>query len=95
MVRTHLEAVLRELRKHKFYLNIKKCRFAQKEVEYLGNVVGGGQRKPSPTKVKAMLDHPEPRTSTELRAFLGIGNYLAPFIPKLAEMAAPSAKQLC
>ena len=82
----HLRAVMTTLHENHIFLYLKKCEIAAKKVVYLGNVVGGGERAPDPLKKSALLDHPEPRTATELRAFLGIGNYLSVYIPRWADM---------
>ena len=86
---THVKKVLRVLDRYKFYINFSKCSFAQREIVYVGQKIGRGQRKPDPSKVQALLESPIPSTATELRSFLGLANYLSSFIPRYAEMIAP------
>jgi hypothetical protein len=85
---TNLRAVLTTLNEANFYLNLAKCKFFEPRLLYLGNIVGSGERKPDPDKIRALLEHPEPTTATELRAFLGIGNYLAPYIKDWSQLTA-------
>ena len=89
----HLKAVLDTIHKANFYLNLSKCKFFQKRVLYLGNVVGNGERAPDPDKVKALLEHPEPTTATELRAFLGIGNYLSVYLKDWSKLTSSYGDQ--
>nr|XP_022336145.1 uncharacterized protein LOC111132611 [Crassostrea virginica] len=44
---------------------------------------------PADAKVKAVVEAREPRTSAEVRSFLGLVNYSSRFIPDLATIAAP------
>ena len=54
-----------------------------------GQCIGRGIRKPDPTKAKALRDHPLPKTATELRSYLGLANYLSPYIPQYSKLIAP------
>ena len=85
----HLKAVLDTCKANTIFLYLKKCFLAAPSVIYLGNKVGGGKREPDPRKKQALLDHPEPTTTTELRSFLGLGNYLSIYIQKWADMCQP------
>ena len=40
--------------------------------------------KPDPKKVQALQDLPIPQTQKELQSFLGLINYLQPFLPDLS-----------
>ncbi|GJY00761.1 putative mitochondrial protein [Tanacetum coccineum] len=67
----HLRTVLQILREQKLYANRKKCSFAQEQIEYLGHVVTRDGVAADPSKVKAMLEWPVPKSIRELRGFLG------------------------
>jgi hypothetical protein len=71
------------------YLKPEKCEFHKKEVEYLGVIVGNGQVKMDPVKVKGITDWPAPTKVKELRSFLGFGNYYKDFIPNYSLIARP------
>ena len=58
----------------------RKCRFFVREVEFCGHVLGNGQRRPAPGKLKALEKLEAPRNITELRGFLGFTNYFALYI---------------
>ena len=69
-------------------LNPDKCEFGKSEVTYYGNVVSNQGFKPDPHKVDAIVIMPAPADKTELSSFLGMINYLAPYIPKLSDCTA-------
>ena len=85
----HLKIIFEELRRNNLYLNPKKCRIAQKEVQFVGHIVGSGTLKPIHDKVKAIQDWPEPRTVHEVRQFLGLASYYRKFIKDFAKIAVP------
>lgn len=55
----------------------------------MGHVLSGRGIGPADVKVKAVVDSREPKTSAEVRSFLGLVNYSSRFIPDLAAIAAP------
>ena len=81
--------VLSILKDNDLFLNPEKCHFHKKEVEYLGVLVGNGQVKMDPIKVKGLTDWPTPTTVKELRSFLGFGNYYKDFIVDYSKIARP------
>ena len=50
--------VLRKLKEHDLFLKPEKCQFEQKEVEFLGVVLGEGTIQMDPTKIKGVADWP-------------------------------------
>jgi len=53
---------LDKLERNDLYLKPEKCQFHQKEVEYLGVIIGGGQVQMDPVKVAALQNgqHQQP-----------------------------------
>lgn len=84
----HLRAVLTRLREAGLTVKAPKCQLAQAEVLYLGHVIGRGHRRPSEMKVAAIRDFPQPRTKTDIRAFLGIAGYYRKYIPRYSDIAS-------
>jgi hypothetical protein len=72
--------VLKILQDNDLFLKPEKCHFHKREVEYLGIIVGNGQVKMDPVKLKGIIEWPEPTNLRELRAVLGFGNYYCDFI---------------
>ena len=73
-------------------LNLHKCHFLQQSVEYLGHIVSSSGISPSPNKVKAAHDFPQPGTPKQVRSFLGLLSYVRKFIPNFSTMASPLYK---
>ena len=81
--------VLQILEDNDLFLKPEKCHFHKHEVEYLGVIVGNGQVKMDPIKVKEITDWPIPTTVRELHSFLGFGNYYKDFIADYSRIAHP------
>ena len=56
-------------------LKPEKCDFEQKEIDYLGVIVGNGRIQMDLKKLKGVADWPVPRNPTEIRKFLGFTGY--------------------
>ncbi|XP_055614705.1 uncharacterized protein LOC129761032 [Uranotaenia lowii] len=68
-------------------LNVNKCRFKQREIDFLGHKLSGIGVAPADSKVKSILQCRPPQTKEELRSFLGLVTYVAKFIPDLAKVS--------
>jgi len=64
-----------------------KCVLLQREVKYLGHVVGRDEVATDPEKVRAVRDWAVPVDLRELRAFLGLVGYYCQYIPDFAGIA--------
>jgi hypothetical protein len=71
----HVKKVLYVLKKEKLFLKMSKCEFGKTSLVYLRHIVGGGELKIYPSKVKVILDWPKPNNVTEVRRFLGATQY--------------------
>ena len=85
----NLAQVLQRLRQAGLWLKPKKCRFALKEVEYLGHVVSAKGVQTNPKKVTAVEQFPTPHDVKTLRSFLGLASYYRKFVPHFAKVAGP------
>jgi hypothetical protein len=85
----HVKQVLDVLRKEKLFLKMSKCEFGKTSLIYLGHIVGGGELKIDPSKVKVILEWPKPNNVTEVRIFLGATQYWRKFIANFSSIAAP------
>ena len=76
----HVEEVFKRLRKHHFYLKMKKCEFFKTEIPYLGHLITKDGIKPDPKKISAIKDWPTPTSVLNVRSFLGLANYFRRYI---------------
>ena len=58
-------------------------------MEFLGAIVGKGEVKMDPIKVKAIEEWPVPTDLHSLRLFLGFGNYYKDFIEDYSKLTHP------
>ncbi|KAI0997907.1 hypothetical protein K3495_g10283 [Podosphaera aphanis] len=81
--------VLKRFAEYNLMLNVRKCRWFQTRVTFLGFITDENGIHADPGKVKAVLDRPMPKTTTEIRSFLNAAGYLRHFIAGFASTAAP------
>jgi hypothetical protein len=85
----HVKKVLEKLKKAKLLLKPEKCEFHKEELGFLGFIVGQNGIRMDPAKVEAVLSWPEPKTVTEVQAFLGFANFYRRFIEGYSKIAKP------
>ena len=85
----NLERVLDLTASYSLEMNWKKCPILQKQVEYLGHIVEGGTTKPSPEKVAAVRNFPEPKNKKMIMSFLGLAGYMCKFIEGFTWITKP------
>lgn len=79
-----LKEVLIYLKKYALELNLSKCLFLKKEIEYLGYLITANGITMSKRHIQAIIDFPQPRNVKELQSFLGLTNYFRKFIKDYA-----------
>ena len=82
-----LDRVCTALSREQYFCNREKCFFFCKYVKYVGGIVGNGLLAMDPNKVKAIDTWERPTTTTELRGFLGMCNFLRRWYEKYVEDA--------
>ncbi len=86
---TKVHHFLSKLQKHDLFLKPEKCKFHQKEVEYLGVIIGQGSVKMDPIKVEGIAHWLTPTTVKDVRSFLGFCNFYCTFIPHFSNVTQP------
>ena len=86
---SRLEAVFQCLKKANLKIKLSKCDFIQKEVVYLGFKLTSEGIKPSDDKVKAITKMPNPKSTKEVKRFIGMCTYYKQHIPLFAQIATP------
>lgn len=82
------------MRKYNLKLQPDKCEFLRKEVSYLGHVIGSTGVRPDEKRVEAVKSYPVPKTTRELKGFLGLAGYYRRFIPNFSKIAKPLTELL-
>ncbi|XP_067402601.1 uncharacterized protein [Emydura macquarii macquarii] len=85
----NLEAALQRLEEDGLRVHEDKCEFFQPSVEYLGHAIDATGLQKTPAKVKAVVEAPSPKNTSQLCSFLGLLNYYGKFIPQLATLLKP------
>lgn len=85
----NLKKLLNRAREVNLKINSKKMNLRQKEVKFMGHVISSDGLKPDPDKITAIENMPRPRSKQELMSLLGFINYLAKFLPHLAQVSQP------
>ena len=88
----HISMVFDRLTEHNLKMKISKCKFAQKETQYLGFIVDGNGVRPDPEKVKVIKQMLPPENVRDVRGFLGMMSYYRRFCPNFSEIGSPLIK---
>jgi hypothetical protein len=81
--------VLQVLKDNGLSLKHEKCEFEQREVEYLGVIIGDGKIRMDPMKVAGVREWATPKTVKDVQSFLGFLNFYYRFIQGFGDYAKP------
>ena len=81
--------MLRRLYLARLKVNVRKCQFLKKSLEYLGHVVTAEGIMMQEGKIKSICEYPTPTNVKGIRRFLGMVGYYHPFIKNFASIAKP------
>lgn len=91
---SHLKLIFQKIREFNLKIELDKCEFMSKNVEFLGHVITPKGISPNPSKLKAVEKYPIPRTVKEIKSFLGLIGYYRRFIQNFAHIVSPLTKCL-
>lgn len=89
-----IKILFSRLREAGLKLQIDKCLFLKRKVNYLGHVLSDKGLQPDPAKIEAVKGFPVPKTVKNVRQFLGLAGYYRRFIKDFAKIAKPLTKLL-
>lgn len=84
-----LQEVHRRLLDANLTVNFEKCQFFRKSLKYLGFVVDGSGLRTDPDKVKAMVECPRPKTTSQVKSFVSMCSWYRRFISHFSTLVAP------
>ncbi len=76
----HLSQALKRMKRHNLKIGLRRCKFAETSVEYLGYTISAGNITPGEEKTAAVKNFAPPQTVNEIRRFTGLCNYFRQFI---------------
>ncbi|GBC40100.1 1-phosphatidylinositol 4,5-bisphosphate phosphodiesterase-like [Rhizophagus irregularis DAOM 181602=DAOM 197198] len=66
-----------------------KCRFLERNIEFLGHIVGNDGLRPDDKKIEKIKEMKAPTTVKEVRSFLGLCSYYRKFVKNFSKIARP------
>jgi hypothetical protein len=80
----HVHIIFDCLKAAGLYCNKKKTKLFQLSIKFLGHKISAKGIEANDSKVERILHWPTPKSSTNVRAFLGVVWYISQFLPNLA-----------
>lgn len=81
--------VLTALKENNLSVNSEKCEFEQESLTFLGHRLSGTGLDIDGQKIKDIRGFRPPKSTSELRSFLGLASYVSGFIPRFADLTEP------
>lgn len=85
----HLSEVFQRLRDAGLKLTPSKCFFAQKQIKYLGHLLGKEGVQPDPAKFERVKHLAVPTNPSEVKSVLGLFNFYKKFIKNYSKICTP------
>ncbi|KAI2650240.1 Transposon Tf2-6 polyprotein [Labeo rohita] len=85
----HVRQVLQRLLQNRLFIKLEKSEFHVPRVSFLGFIVSKGSLQMDPSKVRAVLDWPQPNSVKQVQRFLGFANFYRRFIRDFSSVAEP------
>lgn len=85
----HLDSVFKILHENNLKIALDKCEFLKTSINFLGFQLSKDGISPPSIKIEAIQNFSPPRTTKELRRFLGMINFYSHLIKDLAEILTP------
>ncbi len=85
----NLLSLLERCRERNLHLNKDKLQLRRESTIFMGHKLTKGGLKPDARKVGAIVDMPPPSDRPGVMRLLGMGQFLAKFVPHFSEVTAP------
>ena len=87
--REHIRQVMSILKAQKLYAKRSKCAFFQRSMKFLGHVISADGIAVDPDKIDVIKNWPQPQNASDVRSFLGLGNYFKQFVQGYSKLISP------
>lgn len=85
----HLDQLFNKFEEAGLTVHLKKSKFFQSEIKFLGHIINNNGIKPCEEKLHQIADFPAPKTGKQLKSFLGVCSWIRKYIPHLSHFASP------
>src|SRR6266540_177358 len=85
----HLRKVFTKLREANLVIKLKKCKFRQRKIKFLGYTIGTDGLRTDPENIGKIINCPIPTDVTGVRKFMRLCNYYRKFIKDLSKLSKP------
>ena len=92
---TSLRRVFSRFREANLKLSPEKCKWFQKQTEFLGYLITEDGVKTHPDKIEKIRSFPTPNNTKTVRSFLGLASYYRRYVHQFAKIAYPLTAMLC
>src|SRR6266540_4720926 len=83
----HIRKVFNKLREANLVIKLKKCKFGQRKIKFLGYTIGNDGIRTDPKNIEKIINCPVPTDVTGVRKFMGLCNYYRKFIKDLSKFS--------
>jgi len=90
----HVKQVLHTIQMAHLTLNLKKCVFANAEIDFLGHHVGLHGIEPRVQKVEVLLRFPQPDNRKQVQSLLGLAGYYRKYLAHYSDLTLPLTDML-
>ena len=90
----NLKVIFEKLRENNLKIQLDKSEFLMKEVAYLGYIISEEGIRPNPDKINVVKNYTIPKTTKEIKAYLGLLDYYRKFISNFAKLTKPMTRCL-
>ena len=87
--KNHLKILFQRLSDFGITIKSSKCEFGVPALDFLSHRITPDGISPSPDRIEAIKNFPQPTSIKKIQQFVGMVNYYHRFIPKLAELLSP------
>ncbi len=84
-----LQEVFDILTRANIKLKLAKCKFALRQLRYLGHIISALGLGPDPKKLESIREFPRPKNLREVRGFVGLCSFFRRFVPNFSKISQP------